>query len=142
MHRVIRSCTMVLARRAQGDARFECIGRADVGFWRSRPDRNANASASNDDTSTGEDFSLLDEILDHLRVVSNHVCGSVGIDFVHQSGPNLEADQHLVSTYALEGGRDIAHCRHHALTGEHGEFGRLDAFDAVPMTCSLSSTSK
>jgi hypothetical protein len=79
---------MVLARRAQGDARFECIGRADVGFWRSRPDRNANASASNDDTSTGEDFSLLDEILDHLRVVSNHVCGSVGIDFVHQSGPS------------------------------------------------------
>ena len=60
-----------------------------------RPHCNTNASAGYDDTGTFEHFSLLSEIIDHIRVVGNHVRWRIGIDLVHQSRPDLEADDHL-----------------------------------------------
>ena len=90
-----------------------------------RPHCNTDASAGYDDTGTFEHFSLLSEIIDHIRVVGNHVRWRIGIDLVHQSRPDLEADDHLVPTRALERRCDIAHGRYHALAGENDDFGRL-----------------
>jgi hypothetical protein len=69
------------------------------------PARTAtDASTGDDDTSAGKHLSLLDEIIDHVWVVGDHVRGRIGIDLVHQSRPDLEADDDLVPAHAFDRG--------------------------------------
>jgi hypothetical protein len=61
--------------------------------------------------------------LDRLGMVHGQIRRRAGGDLLHQRRPDLEAHDHLVPGGALEGGRDIAHPRHHAHAGQHGELG-------------------
>ena len=101
---------------------LEGLGRADVGLRRSRLDCDADAGAGEID-AVAHHPTLLDQIVDHFRIMRDQVRRRVCGDLLHQRRTGLEADDHLVPGGALEGEGNIAHSRYYAHAGKDGKFG-------------------
>jgi hypothetical protein len=103
---------------------LEGFRRADVGLRRAGLHGDAIADAAVFDDAAGNDFALLDEIVELAEAERGHVPGRAGDELLVERLPDLEVDFDLVAGRLFETGCHFAHPRRRGLVEVDGDLGR------------------